>query len=244
MDAPKKPPRTTKGDMTRHAIRRGAKRVFAIDGFHKAKIADIMAAADRSPGAFYIYFASKEELLSELLEEFRTQLRRSINRPVDPGESPLANIGSSVSMFWRIYRENWPIATAAFQLSMVDREFASRWRDFRRFGIKALAMVIRDAQGEGYCPGLDAEMAASALCSMIEYSCYNWTAKGGDFPERHVADEVAVQVLMTLILKAIGWRGEAAPEGGGTSARRRGSARRGSARDGGRGLPRAAPGKN
>lgn len=199
----------TKGDITRQSIRRAAKRVFAVDGFHKAKIADIMAEANKSPGAFYLYFKSKEELLSELLDGFRAELRASVNRPVDPNETALANITHAVSMFWRIYRENWPIATAAFQLSMVDREFARAWRSFRQFGIRAMSTVIRKAQGEGYCPGLDSELAASALCSMIEYSCYNWTSQSGDYPERNVDDEAAVEVLRGLIVNSIGWRVDA-----------------------------------
>ncbi len=213
MDTRRKPRKVTKGDVTREAMKQAAKRVFAVDGFHNAKIVDLTAEASRSPGAFYRYFQSKEALLSELLEEFQTQLRQSINRPLDPGQSALENIESSVRMFWRIYRENWPIATAAFQLSMVNRDFARAWRNFRRNGIKALATVIRKAQQEGYCPGLDTELAASALCSMIEYSCYNWTANGGDYPERNVDDVVAVEVLRTLILNAVGWRNDRGSSG-------------------------------
>jgi hypothetical protein len=49
-------------------------------------------------------------------------------------------------------------------------------------------------------------MAASALCSMVEYTCYNWTAKGGDFPDRHIDDATAVRVLTQLFLHAIGWQ--------------------------------------
>ena len=212
MDTSRRSKKVTKGDVTREAMKQAAKRVFAVDGFHSAKIADITAEASRSPGAFYAYFHSKEQLLSELLDEFRAQLKQSINRPLDPGQSALENIESSVRMFWRIYRENWPIATASFQLSMVNREFARAWRNFRQNGIKALATVIRKAQQEGFCPGLDTELAAGALCSMIEYSCYNWTANSGDHPERNVDDAVAVEVLRTLILNAVGWRNDESRE--------------------------------
>lgn len=206
MDSRRRPTGVTKGDVTRKALKQAAKRVFAVDGFHSAKIVDLTAEASRSPAAFYRYFSSKEALLSELLDDFKSQLKQSINRPLDPGQSALENIESSVRTFWQIYRDNWPIATAAFQLSMVDRDFARAWRNFRRNGIRALATVIRKAQQDGYCPGLDTELAASALCSMIEYSCYNWTANSGDFPERNVDDEIAVEVLKMLIVNSIGWR--------------------------------------
>lgn len=210
MDTRRNPKKVSKGDVTREAMKRAAKRVFAVGGFHSAKIVDITAEASRSPGAFYRYFDSKETLLSELLDEFQAQLKQAINRPLAPDQSALENIESSVRMFWRIYRENWPIATASFQLSMVNRDFARAWRNFRQNGIRALGTVIRKAQREGFCPGLDTELAASALCSMIEYSCYNWTANSGDYPERNVDDTVAVEVLRMLVLNAIGWRDEKA----------------------------------
>lgn len=213
MVTPRKSKKVTKGDVTREAMKQAAKRVFAVDGYHSAKIVDITAEASRSPGAFYLYFDSKETLLSELLDEFQAQLKQAINRPLDPNQSALENIDSSIRMFWRIYRENWPIATASFQLSMVNREFARAWRNFRQNGIRALATVIRKAQQDGFCPGLDPELAASALCSMIEYSCYNWTANSGDYPERNVDDAVAVEVLRSLILNAIGWRNGERSEG-------------------------------
>ncbi|GAA5232609.1 TetR/AcrR family transcriptional regulator [Verticiella sediminum] len=194
-----------KGDATREAVKQAAKRAIAIDGFAAVKIADIMAQAERSPGAFYLYFRSKEALLHELLEEFRQRLKQEVNRPADT-EDPLENLTSRLAAFWKIYREDWPIATAAFQMSMVDQQFARAWRSVRQQGIRGLSTMIQLAQRQGYSPGIDTELAASALCSMLEYTCYNWTAKGGDFPERFIDDETALKVLTQLFVHAVGWQ--------------------------------------
>src|SRR5437870_6251501 len=91
---------TTKGDATRESIKQAAKRAIAIDGFAAVKIADIMAQADRSPGAFYIYFKTKEALLQELVEEFRLRLKNEVNRPVMEAESPLENLSTRLGAFW------------------------------------------------------------------------------------------------------------------------------------------------
>lgn len=197
---------TTKGDATRESIKQAAKRAIAIDGFAAVKIADIMAQADRSPGAFYLYFKSKETLLQELLEEFRQRLKDEVNRPVSEVEGPLENLSNRLSAFWKIYREDWPIATAAFQMAMVDYQFARAWRSVRQQGIRGLSAMIQQAQREGYSPGIDTELAASALCSMLEYTCYNWTAKGGDFPDRFIDDVTALKVLTQLFVHAVGWQ--------------------------------------
>lgn len=197
---------TTKGDATREAIKQAAKRAIAIDGFAAVKIADIMALADRSPGAYYQYFRSKEVLLHELLEDFRVRLKGEVNRPLDDGEGPLENLVNRMRAYWLIYREDWPIASAAFQMAMVDQDFARAWQKVRQQGVRGISVVIGMAQRDGYCSGLDAELAASALCSMLEYTCYNWTARGGDFPDRFIDDATAIDVLTQLCTHAIGWR--------------------------------------
>jgi len=197
---------THKGDATREAIKQAAKRTIAIDGFAAATIADIMAQADRSPGAFYLYFKTKEQVLQELLEDFRLRLKDEVNRPISEAEGPLENLTSRLTAFWRIYREDWPIATAAFQMAMIDQQFSRAWRNVRQQGIRGLSVMIQLAQKEGYSPGMDTELAASALCSMLEYTCYNWTAKGGDFPDRFIDDATAINVLTELFVHAVGWQ--------------------------------------
>jgi AcrR family transcriptional regulator len=197
---------TPKGDATREAIKQAAKRAIAINGFAAATIADIMAQADRSPGAFYMYYKTKEQLLQELLEDFRQRLKNEVNRPVSDAEDPLENLSMRLTAFWKIYREDWPIATAAFQMAMVDQQFSRAWRSVRQQGIRGLSVLIHQAQKEGYSPGMDTELAASALCSMLEYTCYNWTARGGDFPDRFIDDATAVKVLTELFVHAIGWQ--------------------------------------
>lgn len=195
--------RTPKGNATREAIKIAAKRALAVDGFSNAKIADIMASVNRSPGAFYKYYPSKEALLHDLLDAFRARLKAEVNRPLDTNEEPLEHLKERLGAFWKIYRDDWPVATAAFQMSMGDREFARAWHGVRQQGIRGMSGVVKLVQKEGYCPGLDSELIASALCSMLEYTGYNWTARAGDFPDRLIDDGTAVEVLTQLVLSGV-----------------------------------------
>lgn len=194
---------TPKGDATREAVKTAARRAIANDGFANVKIADIMGQAGKSPGAFYLYFKSKEVLLHELLEDFRKRLKEEVNRPVDEREDPMAHLSTRLAAFWKVYRDDWPIATAAFQMAMVDQQFARAWRNVRQQGIRGVSLMILLAKKRGYASHLDTELAASALCSMLEYTCYNWTAKGGDFPDRFIDDATAVGVLSELFMNAV-----------------------------------------
>ncbi|AKQ55678.1 TetR/AcrR family transcriptional regulator [Bordetella hinzii] len=193
----------TKGEHTRIAIKEAARDVMARDGFAAMRIADIMSGAGKSPGAFYIYFKNKEELLHELLEDFRHTLKNEVNRPLSGQEDPLHNLAERLQVFWRIYRRHWPVATAAFQMSMQDDSFARAWHHIREQGIKGLVTVIRESRKQQPAPDKDLELVASALSSMIEYACYNWTAKVGDFPGREIDDETAIDVLTRLALGAL-----------------------------------------
>lgn len=195
--------RLTKGAATREAIKAAAKRAMAVDGFVAVKISDIMSNADRSPGAFYRHFESKEELLHELLADFQQRLRVEVNAPLKPDEDPVEHLLERLRAFWRIYREDWPIATAAFQMSMSDQRFARAWHNIRQQGIRGFAAVVRMAQTQGHCEGPHPELIASAVTSMIEYTCYNWTARGGDFPDIVIDDSTAMQVLSRLVLSVI-----------------------------------------
>jgi AcrR family transcriptional regulator len=193
----------TKGEATREAIKTGAKRAIAVDGFARVKIADITRAAGKSPAAFYLYFKSKEALLHELLGDFQAKLLAEVNAPPSRGEDVNHHLKVRLQAFWRIYREEWPIATAAFQMSMTDQQFARAWHNIRQQGIRGFSNMVRKAQAAGGAPGLDPELIASAVTSMIEYACYNWTARGGDFPDRVIDDKTAVDVLSHVIIQAI-----------------------------------------
>lgn len=202
----------SKGDATRQAIKDAARRVLGDNQFGNVKISTIMAEAGRTPGAFYRHFRSKEELLRELVEDFRHELREKVNRPFKPGEDVLHNLLIGIGAFWTVYRENWAVATAAFQLSIGNAEFSDIWRTIRRLGVRALVRVIHQAQQEGYCPNLDADLAGSALCSMLEYTCYNWSAAEGDFAGERIDDATAISVLTRIVIEAILWRKPTVPD--------------------------------
>ncbi|GEN35127.1 MULTISPECIES: TetR/AcrR family transcriptional regulator [Aneurinibacillus] len=71
----KKRGRTEKGEKSRHRLMEAAAEEFARSGYHATKVSDIVKAAGLTQAAFYLYFPSKEAILSELVAEFKQQLR-------------------------------------------------------------------------------------------------------------------------------------------------------------------------
>jgi AcrR family transcriptional regulator len=195
-----------KGDRTRLQIKAAARVIFARDGFLNSTIAEIMKEAQRSIGVFYRYYKSKDELLLELTEEFRQKLLRQIHLPLQPMQDPIENFEEKLGTFWQLYMEDWPIVNSALQMSMVDEAFAKRWHDLRQQGIGAIAHIIGKAKKLGYCSTIDPHYAASALCSMLEFTCYNWTSRWGDFAGAKMSKAVAIQTLKQIASHSIAWR--------------------------------------
>ncbi|HEX7913497.1 MAG TPA: TetR/AcrR family transcriptional regulator [Paraburkholderia sp.] len=198
----------TKRSKTEAAIKAAARRVLARDGYHNAKISDIAEEAGKAIGSFYQYFRNKEELLLALAEEFRIAVQDNIGAPSGTEQDPFDNLRAVVRAFWRAYREHGAVAVAVFQAAMVNESFAEMWRQIRAQGIRIASLRIRLAQRRGYCQGVDPEVASSVLCSMVEFSCYNWVVANGDLEllNRNIDDSELVETLTKLVVGAIRWR--------------------------------------
>lgn len=72
---------------TRERILEAAGRVFRRDGYHAAGVDKIMAEAGLTAGGFYAHFASKEELLLEML---RRALPQQLPHPTATGRAAVA----------------------------------------------------------------------------------------------------------------------------------------------------------
>ncbi|MEU4312273.1 TetR family transcriptional regulator [Nocardia sp. NPDC024068] len=79
--------RELKKERTRRALLRAAYRLFEEKGYDRTTTAEISRAAEVSPGTFFNYFATKEELVlgdrTDIIEAGLRVLRRR-----DPGEVP------------------------------------------------------------------------------------------------------------------------------------------------------------
>jgi hypothetical protein len=118
-------------------------------------------------------------------------------------------LGEAVAGFWRTYARRRGELIGIFQAAMVEGRFRDRWLELRGEAIRRIAGEVRAAQAQGYCPGVDPVMTASALSAMLEHFCYIWLGQGG---EKDVAfdDERALDAVATIWVRAVYWRPEAA----------------------------------
>ncbi len=197
------PPATSKGRRSSEAFRRAAADVFADKGFLNATVADIAAEAGRSPAAFYYHFQSKEDVLIALFRDFRDAVVERANRMFDPGVRPREQIDQLIRNFFTTYQEWLPVLTAVFQQSMVDEQFYDHWRGIRQDAVTAIRSWVVAAQRAGAGQDLDADLAASALASMLDGFCYMWLARDGDLHDVTFDLERAQHTLSAICFRSL-----------------------------------------
>jgi AcrR family transcriptional regulator len=110
---------------TERALKDAARRLFAQRGYLNTKITDITAEAGRAAGSFYNHFASKEQLLQALLEDFAEQGDTAAEGEAhNPDFTDPEAVRFHVENYWRFARRNWPVLRAVRQAALVDDEFA------------------------------------------------------------------------------------------------------------------------
>ena len=179
--------------------------MFARDGYLNAKISDISTAAGRSVASFYNYYDTKADLLIALAEEFHAEATALAVLPYRAGMSHEEALREAVAGFWRTYSARRGELIGIFQAAMVEGRFRDRWLELRGEAIGRIAAQVRLAQSEGFCPGVDPVLTASALSAMLEHFCYIWLGQGGE-KDVPFDDERALDALATIWVKSVYWR--------------------------------------
>ncbi|MEU1391958.1 MULTISPECIES: helix-turn-helix domain-containing protein [unclassified Nonomuraea] len=115
----------------REVILAATRRLLDERRFDELSVADILAAAQVARGSFYFYFASKHEVLAELV-------RRAIARghevaqpwlTHDEPDQRRASVRHGISHGARLWREEAPVLRAIVENWRTDPELTALWHD-------------------------------------------------------------------------------------------------------------------
>lgn len=91
----------------RQQLRTQGQRLFAVHGLKKTSVDDLTQATGISKGAFYLFYASKEELLMEILEQIEVTMQTAILEfALQPDRNARANVRTLLTnllLLWDAY---------------------------------------------------------------------------------------------------------------------------------------------
>jgi AcrR family transcriptional regulator len=94
-------------ELIRAALLEKGRELLATYGIKKTSIEDLTSAAGISKGAFYLFYASKEELFADILELFEAEFQATLLKEIaQPGESPRQRFKAPVSRVLALWKSN------------------------------------------------------------------------------------------------------------------------------------------
>jgi AcrR family transcriptional regulator len=121
---------------TRKLLLGAAEKIFVRDGYEKAQVAQIAAAAGRTKGAVYAHFKNKEDFFLALFEERSTQHARTMLEKMKTTKTKSQNLQSFREFYSAQASDRaWALLTMEFKL------FAMRHPDSKRRLLQAYRMT-------------------------------------------------------------------------------------------------------
>ncbi|MED1797614.1 TetR/AcrR family transcriptional regulator [Brevibacillus porteri] len=188
----------SKGEQSRGRLLAAAASEFAVKGFHRTRVSDIVKAAGLTQASFYQYFDSKEGLYQQLTDTFATKLWE------------LADSGQKVTVLTKAdvlgqVRENLLALFRFFQeqpeLTRIVLYQAEEGEELHRKLASIVAVNLRKNQSAGHVRvELSVEVAAEAMIAVVDRMTTRYLLTGEKTAEQ-LADD-AVSFLAYGILQA------------------------------------------
>lgn len=190
---------TDRGRRTRESLLAAAREVFEAKGVAATRMGDIADAAGVSHGTVYTYFASKDDVLQEVVAELGRDIRRGLRVGAEEAD-PVTRIAEANRRFLATYAQHAGMLGVIDQVAASDPRYRQLYLNMRQGYVQRAVAGIRRLQADGRIdPQLDAQIAGSALCCMVEGFARNW------FGSPHQADPAAVTDTLTqLWARALG----------------------------------------
>ena len=191
-------PRTHKGRETRRKLLEAAEHVFADLGYQETSITKITERAGVGQGTFYLYFDSKLDLFSELVDDLSTRVRRAMAEGAPPDATRMQAERAGFAGFFRFTAEHPGlyriIREAEFAAPAAHRRHYTKLSDGYIAG-------LRRARAAGEIGDVDPTVAAWALMGAGELIGKRWVL--WDEEPQPLSDDV-LDAVIHFVASALG----------------------------------------
>ncbi|MGC8490352.1 MAG: TetR/AcrR family transcriptional regulator C-terminal domain-containing protein [Syntrophobacteraceae bacterium] len=184
----------------RERILDSAVRVFAREGFFKARVSQIAEDAGLAPGTVYLYFKNKEDVLISIFETRMEDIVSRFRAAVLEKDDARSQLGSLVGMHLSNFQEN-PDLAACFQ---VELRQSSRFMRQVKGGLQQYLNLIREIVAKGrregsFRSGISAGLVTHFIFGTLDEVVSTWVMSGMKYNLVSFADQ-----LVDLFVNGIG----------------------------------------
>ena len=142
-----------------------AVKVFAREGFFKAKVSQIAEDAGLAPGTVYLYFKNKEDVLISVFEDRMEEIVSRFRSALIEEENGCSRLGRLVRMHLSLFQAD-PDLAACFQVEL--RQSSRFMRGDVKSGLQEYLDLIRDVVEYGRAEGVfRREISAGLVTHLI-----------------------------------------------------------------------------
>jgi AcrR family transcriptional regulator len=157
---------TARGEATRAKLLAAAEAQIGQSGFHAASVSSITRHAGVGQGTFYLYFASKEDALRELVRHMGRELRRALSQATAGVTDRLEAEREGFRAFIRFSLEHKNLYRVVMESQFVDE---SIYREYYQTLATAYTRALGQAQAAGQVRQGDAATLAWALMGVAHF---------------------------------------------------------------------------
>ncbi len=148
---------------TRASILSAASQLFLKHGYEDTSIQQIAELADTGVGTLYGYFASKDEVLREVLREQSVSAVQNYRSAVEPSTPSIEKLLRGLAEYRRYIRDNLKLITAAFYVSTRDSRVLEDSNDWL---LRTYTQMIEEGIERGEFKNVPVEAAARWLLNV------------------------------------------------------------------------------
>jgi AcrR family transcriptional regulator len=191
---------------TEAALKDAARRVFAQKGYLNTKITDITDEAGRAAGSFYNHFTSKEDLLKGLLADLLAESDRDVAAADSKHSGDFtdrAAVRWHVAAYWRFYTRHAVELTALRQAALVNAEFGAQVQAMTNRDIGHIRDHLDPITASGRSLPGRPDVVLAMFAGLLDGFGSQWQMSGGQFGDRHIDEEEAIDALTDFIYRAL-----------------------------------------
>jgi AcrR family transcriptional regulator len=187
----------------RRLILDAAVRVFARQGFHTCRVADIADEAGVAYGLVYHYFSSKEEILDTLFQERWDLMLAAIAQADAEQTAPRAKLQAIADFIIDSYGYDPDLMKVIIvEVTRAANTFGRTHLDRIREAYDQIAGIVARAQAEGaFRPEIDPPFAALAFYGLVEQVLTGWIFESEPVGEQEL--ERAKQLIVEATCRGI-----------------------------------------